>query len=176
MPATPPSGRPSSPASILARTRRRLRRAGQRSRFELLWFLPVWMLLGLSRAAILGLPFRRLAPLMGRPLGPHAWVPLLSGAQQHRALQIGRTVRLAARYTLWTSNCFPQALTASLLLRLYRVPYALHLGLAAGAVGEQMKAHAWVASGAVHVTGGTGFPRFTVVSCFASPASRTLAD
>lgn len=162
------SGNPTAPAPFTARWRQRLRHVLQRSFFELGWFLPGWVVLGLSRAAILCVPFRRLAPWMGRHQGPHPWVPLLTASQQARAGQVGRAVRLAARYTPWTSNCFPQALTASLLLRLYGVPYALYFGLAPGAPGESMKAHAWVCSGAINVTGGASFAQFTVVGCFTS--------
>lgn len=156
--------------SIGVRWRRRLRNASARSGFELYWLLPVWLLLGVSRASILGVPFRHLARLMGRQQGPHAWTPLLTEAQRRRSFAVGRTVRLAARYTPWISNCFPQALAASVLLRLYRVPYALHLGLAPGGAGQPMRAHAWVVSGPVRVTGGESFREFTVVGCFVGAA------
>lgn len=115
---------PSSPGRLppALRLRRRLHNLRRRSAFEQAWLLPAWLLLGLARGAILLVPFRRLAPLLGRVQGATPWVPVLSPAQQRRALRVGRTVRLAARYTPWTSNCFPQALVASLLLRALGVP------------------------------------------------------
>ncbi len=63
------------------------------------WLFPVWALLGLAKAAILIVPFHRIAPHLGRRMGVAPWVPLLGPAQEARALQIGRVVRLAARYT-----------------------------------------------------------------------------
>lgn len=141
--------------------------------FTKLWLLPTWMLLGFSRALIMVVSFKRLAPRLGIHDGANPWVPLLNDSQELRALEIGRLVRLAACYTPWKSNCFPQAVSARLLLGLYRIPYALYFGLARDLAVGKMQAHAWVAAGRVRVTGGAGFNRFTVVGCF---VSRQLAD
>lgn len=141
--------------------------------FARLWFVPVWCLLGLSKAVIFTVSFHRLAPYLGRAVGVTPWVPLLAPTQEARALKIGRTIRLAARYTPWTSNCFSQAVAARLLLSFYRIPYALYFGLKRDPDTGEFKAHAWVAAGRVPVTGGTSFGHYTVVSCFVSPL---LAD
>ena len=137
--------------------------------FTQLWLLPLWLTLGISKALIFTLSFRRLAPHLGQAMGVAPWVPLLDPAQQARALQIGRAVRLAARYTPWDSNCFPQAVAARLLLGWYGVPYALYFGLMRDAQSLEMKAHAWVSAGRVAVTGGASFGQFTVVGVFVSP-------
>ncbi|MBF0613148.1 MAG: hypothetical protein G8345_18970, partial [Magnetococcales bacterium] len=71
-------------------------------RFVQVWFLPVWCLLGVSRAVILVIPFRRLAPKLGGATGVDPWVPILSLRQEGRARQISRVVQLAAGYTPWT--------------------------------------------------------------------------
>ena len=137
--------------------------------FIKLWLLPVWLLLGISKALILAVSFKRLAPRLGVHEGTAPWVPLLDRTQEARALAIGRVVRLAARYTPWESNCFPQAVAARLLLGLYRIPYVLYFGLARDAESGGMKAHAWVAAGRIRVTGGASFRQFTVVGCFVAP-------
>ena len=149
--------------------------------FTKVWFLPTWVALGVSRALILAVPFRRLAPRLGTAQGTSAHVPLLTQAQESRARAIGRTVRLAARYTPWTSNCFPQAVVARMLLGIHRIPYAIHFGLMpdsrAGAAAPApaaprsagMRAHAWVVAGRVPVTGGHSFHQYTVVGVFAGP-------
>lgn len=136
--------------------------------FQRSWFIPLWCLLGLSRAAILTLSFRRIAAYLGSEVGISAWVPLLDSRQERRALQIGKAIRLAARYTPWTSNCFPQAMAARVLLSFYRIPYSLYFGLMRDSETGEFKAHAWVAAGRVSVTGGTSFDQFTVVRCFIS--------
>lgn len=138
-------------------------------RFERLWFVPAWVLLGVSRFAILAFSFRRLAPRLGAHGRACVWVPVLDKREEELALHIGRIVRMAARYTPWESNCFPQAVTARLLLGLYGVPYALFFGLARDGSVSEMKAHAWVAAGRVRVAGGNSFEQFAVVGCFVSP-------
>lgn len=137
--------------------------------FIRLWFLPLWLLLGMAKAVILTLSFKRLAPRLGVSQGIAPWVPVLAPADEARALQIGRAVRLAAGYTPWDSNCFPQAVAARLLLGLYGIPYALYFGLMRDPATSEMKAHAWVAAGRVRVTGGTSFGQFTVVGVFVAP-------
>ena len=137
--------------------------------FTKLWLLPLWLLLGISKALIFTVSFRRLAPHLGQTIGVASWVPLLDAAQQARAIQIGRAVRLTASYTPWNSNCFPQAVAARMLLGFYGIPYALHFGLMRDEQTLEMKAHAWVVAGRVPVTGGVSFGQFTVVGVFVSP-------
>lgn len=163
--------------------------------FTKVWFVPAWIELGLSRALILAVPFRTLAPRLGTTQGTAAHVPLLTPAQEARARAIGRTIRLAARYTPWTSNCFPQAVVARTMLGMHGIPYAIHFGLMpesrAGAGTSEpaerpqssatpapapaaprsagMRAHAWVVAGRVPVTGGHSFHQYTVVGVFAGP-------
>lgn len=147
---------------------RKARSLWRQPRFIRGWLLPTWLLLGVSRAVILGIPFKRLAPWLGSHEQVAPWVPLLNPTQESRALQVGRVVRLAARYTPWISNCFPQAIVARLLLGLYGVPYVIYFGVARNDAGQGMKAHAWVVAGRIAVTGGHSFGAFTAVGCFMS--------
>lgn len=139
------------------------------SRFEQMWFGPVWLLLGLSRLAIMTVRFRRLAPLLGHHAQNLLVIPLVSEQQCDRARRIGRVVRLASRYTPWCSNCFPQAITARLMLCIYGVPHALFFALVRGMGGtEALRAHVWVCAGPVAATGGNCFRTSTVVCTFVS--------
>lgn len=128
----------------------------------------LWVLLGLSRLVILVFSFRRIAPHLGKPVGISSYIPLLTPPQEAKAAQIGQAIRLAARYTPWVSNCFPQAVTARLMLGAYRIPYSLYFGVMRDLETHEYKAHAWVATGRVAVTGGFGFNQFTVVGCYLS--------
>lgn len=167
--------------------RRKLASFLGQSLFVQLWFIPVWLGLGLARIWVRMRPFRKIAPRLGRAMGAAPWVPLASAAQTARALQISRVVRMAARYTPWTSDCYPQAIMARGLLGLYDLPYMLYFGLRrarsvagtgaadqspdthAASAGAPLEAHAWVHCGRMAVTGGVGFDRFTVVSQFVTP-------
>ncbi len=129
------------------------------------WLIPTWLLLGLSKLAILRLPFSKLAPSLGTSQKGHYWIPLLTEKQHYRALQISRLVQGVASYTPWDSNCFPQAITAQILLKIYDIPATLFFGLRKE--DTELKAHAWVCSGRVRITGGYSFNQFTVVGGYA---------
>jgi hypothetical protein len=136
------------------------------------WFekalLPAaWLLLGASRLVILTVPFRYLAPRLGDQFGVSPWVPLLGSRSEARAKSIGRAVRSAADLTPWESNCFPQAVTARILLGLCGVPYGFFLGVARDSESSSgINGHAWVAAGRVPVSGGASFDHFTVIGSF----------
>ncbi len=138
-----------------------------------LLLLPAWLMLGVARLLIRAVPFRHLARQLGQPDGTAPWVPLVTPPQAARASQIRRVVMLAARLSPWQANCLPQALCAHVLLRLHGVPHALYFGVQRRADDATLQAHAWTASGPVHVTGGASFGQFTVVSVFVwGPSAR----
>ncbi len=134
-----------------------------------LGFVPTYLLLGIAKFLIFNIPFRTLAPHLGLSRAPAPWLPLISPSQEQRARLISRLVQMTAKYTPWTSNCFPQAIVAKLLLGLYRMPYIIYFGVQRDQATGAMKAHAWVVSGRVRVTGGFSFDQFTVVGQFVAP-------
>lgn len=138
--------------------------------FERYLLLPAWALLGVARAAVLVVGFRRLAPWLGRAVAEPPPAPMLDARAQRRAIQVGRTLRLAARHTPWQSNCLAQALSARCLLGLFRVPHMLCFGVARPRETAALQAHVWVLAGTVRVTGGDGVERFARVGCFVAPA------
>lgn len=131
------------------------------------------MLLGTTRLLTLALPSTVVRHLLGERRAPSATgpdpgrvpSPLLGARELGRARQIGWVVRTAAARTPWTSDCFPQALTARLLLRVARVPHVVTFGLRRDDTGA-LKAHVWVAADQVAVTGGSG-TSWTGVGTFA---------
>ena len=152
---------------LLARKFRSMR---DQSAFTLFWLFPTWLLLGLYRALILTLPLKRMAPFYGEDLGVENWVPLANPAQIRRACAIRSTISIAAKYCPWTANCYPKALAARTLLRLYPVPHAIYFGLARSDEPKGMDAHAWVMAGPVPVSGGASFGRYRVVRMFVGRA------
>lgn len=133
------------------------------------WFIPVWLMLGISRLLIIAITFRRLAPHLGKSVGVSAYSHLLTSDQEAQALRIARVIRLTARYCPWVANCFPQAITARLLLGYYRIPYSLYFGLCRDPETNQFKAHAWVTAGRIPVSGGHSFQHYTIVGCYLKP-------
>ncbi|QDX27562.1 lasso peptide biosynthesis B2 protein [Sphingomonas suaedae] len=158
-------------ASQFARLARKATTARRLPLFVLLLLVPTWALIGLSSAAIAIVPFRRLAPLLGTNLGATTHRPECTAAQQAQAMRLRTVIGIAARYAPFRSNCLPQSITARVLCAIWRVPCALHLGLAKGEEGQALSAHAWTACGPVTITGGAGsFARYKSVSCFLSNA------
>ncbi|MGH6785506.1 MAG: lasso peptide biosynthesis B2 protein [Novosphingobium sp.] len=133
--------------------------------------LPAWLLLLLAAAALRLVRFKRLAPLLGRPLGAVGCVPLATPRQEARARFVKRAIQRAARVAPLRSDCLPQALAGTLLCRLLGVPTTAHLGVRLGDEPAFL-AHAWLCSGRVAVTGGYSFDHYVAVSCFAAPRRR----
>ncbi|MBP2645634.1 MAG: hypothetical protein H6Q75_1074 [Firmicutes bacterium] len=125
------------------------------------WFLLcIFILLGMVRLCILVVPFRFISLLLKKPM------PIKSNQVMDTSsyLELTRwSLACISPYTPWESKCLVQAITAKLLLRLKGVPSILCLGVARDEHNKLM-AHAWLCSGKTIVTGGEGYPRFTVVS------------
>lgn len=145
-------------------------RTAARQPLSVFALLPVaWVLIGVSSAALALRPFKRIAPLLGRNLGATSLAPLADARTLQRASRIGKAITIAANYAPFRSNCLPQAMTAAMLCRIGRVPYAAHLGASVSEPGKEgeLAAHAWVQCGPVAITGGHGsFQRYGVVACF----------
>lgn len=126
--------------------------------------LQAYLLLGLTRLAILTLSFRRLA----RALGPLQTETPADIPAEHLAAarRIAWAIHRAGPYTPWTSNCFPQAITGKILLRRRGIPSTLYLGVAFKEDKSELEAHAWLRCGSLYVTGGKGDEKFGVVGVF----------
>ncbi|GAB3855883.1 hypothetical protein GCM10028801_12190 [Nocardioides maradonensis] len=79
---------------------------------------------------------------------------MIDARARGRAVGVARAIGSAAAHTPWRSDCYPQALTARILLRALRVPHTVVFGVRRDAAGE-LRAHAWVTVGDLTVTGGS---------------------
>ena len=145
----------------------------QNPRFLLLVAV-VWVLLGLSRLAIFTLSFKRMSRYLGVEDGLDPRTPICTRDQERKSLVIKKAIGIASRYTPWKSNCFPQGISARAMLGFYTIPYALFFGLRRDRKDNELKAHAWVVSGRVNVSGGSSFQQFTSVGCFVSQDKTTI--
>ena len=122
-----------------------------------------WLLLGLTRAAIAVLPFARIRRQLGEG---HATAPPLPPATPRdaaRSRRISGSIARAATRTPWRSDCYPQAITAHLQLKMARVPHTVVFGMRR--VDGALSAHAWV-DAADHVVTGGDPADYTVVGSF----------
>lgn len=118
--------------------------------------------LALSRLAVRLLPFRWIAPRLGRHMAATPEIPLV----EHEALlkSVSWAVRAAARHVPFEAVCLPQAMAAKAMLARRGVDATLYLGVQRG---EAMGAHAWLRVGDRIVTGRREAASHTVVSTFA---------
>jgi hypothetical protein len=145
---------------------RRLRNFLRRDPFIKWWLLPAWVGIGLASLVIALVSFRRIAPHLGHFRGLEQHMPATTLAQQERAEVIGITVRLAARFSPWRADCYPQAIVARFLLGLYDIPFTLSMGVKRNVDTGALQAHAWVRSGNAFVTGGDGNAKYSTVAVF----------
>ena len=124
------------------------------------------LFMALARSAILLIPFRRIAPLLGRE---RLESPLeITRLQDFKAKQIGWAVVTMSYRTFWQSTCLVQAVAAQLMLNRRGIPGTLYLG-AVKDKENKLHAHAWVRCGKSILTGAEGHQRFSVISTFAQP-------
>lgn len=121
--------------------------------------------LGLARAAVCAVPFKRIAPFLRMSTtltseaSPHEWA--------EEARRVGWAIRAAASRTVWNSNCLAQAIAGKAMLRRRGIPTTLYLGAAKGDDAfEPVAAHAWLRCATRIITGATGHERFTIVAIF----------
>lgn len=142
----------------------RLHKFWARSQAERAFLLEAALWLGIARLATLVLPFRWIAPLLGRKMAESA-----PGAGAVPAIMLDRVswaVAAASRNLPWKCACLAQALAGKVMLQRRGVPSTLYLGLAkSGEAGLQ--AHAWLRCGERILTGRQGMEGFTVITSFA---------
>jgi hypothetical protein len=130
-----------------------------------LLFLEAALWLGIARLAIRLVPFRRIAPFLGKHMteSPQRIAP----AHRRFAERISWAIKTARRHMPWEGRCLVQAMAAKGMLKLRGFQSTIYLGLAKEGEVENLKAHAWLRTGDMIVVGTRGNDRFTVVSTFA---------
>ena len=132
--------------------------------FEQVLCMEATFWLGLSRLAILVLPFRWIAPVMGTHMAESDENTVPTNHQEVRS--VSSAVRTMSRHLPWECKCLAQAISGKMMLRTRRIPSTLYLGVAKAEKGE-LSAHAWLRTGNRIILGGGGLERFAVVSTFA---------
>ena len=129
-------------------------------------FIEAYYTLGVMRAAILRVSFKRLTRSLEH-WADKGEIPILDDRQTETALAVGQAIRRAAAYTPWESACLAQSLAAQRMLKKRGIPGVFYLGAAKDDEDEaKMKAHAWSQCGDAIITGGGGHEKFTVLSVF----------
>jgi hypothetical protein len=106
--------------------------------------------LSLAKLLIHGIPFRWLAPRLGRVMttSPES----VSEPERALARRVGWAVEAVARHSPIGFVCFPQAVAAKWMLRCRGLPSTLYLGVRLPAK-DRLAAHAWLRVGDRILTG-----------------------
>jgi hypothetical protein len=115
----------------------------------------VW--LALARIMLLFLPFRRLAKRLSAKEQPTE-----PGPDPQFLKRIGYAVRTAAGNVPWRSDCFPQSIAGSMILRHHGYTGTIHLGVERSGE-EDLIGHAWLTCGDAVITGGEDLHRYAEI-------------
>lgn len=144
-----------------------VRKLGACTGVEIVMLLEAVLWLGLLRAAVLLLPFRRIIRLLGLRSGTEAVT--VDPVHFVKAVRIGWAVRAAAARTPWESACLVQALAGLAMLYRRGLPGTLYLGVAKNRdTPDRVAAHAWLRCGEFILTGGGGHAQFRVISVYSA--------
>lgn len=127
-------------------------------------FLEAFCLTGVVRLTVLLLPFRWLAPVLGKHMRESSMQEDM--VKLEAARRVGRVVETVGRYTPWESKCLVQAIVGKIMLRQRGIANTLYLGVGRDAE-KGFVAHAWLRCGETIITGGQSRDRFTMVGKFA---------
>jgi len=128
-----------------------------------LLYLETTFWLGVSRLAILILPFRWIAPFLGQHMASSDEND--KDGDRKTEVSVSRAILTMSRHLPWESKCLVQAISGKMMLRRRQIPSTLYLGVAKKEDGD-LNAHAWIRCGDRILTGARGHRQFTVVASF----------
>ncbi len=145
-------------------TAKRLKKFLQLSWADRFLLLEAFLRLGVMRAVLLVVPFKYIAPRLGRqtldlPEDPD------QGDFPEWTRRVSWAVETAAGQTPWQSACLAQAITGKFMLKQCGLETRLFLGMKKGPDGK-LSAHAWLKAGNGILIGASGHETFTVLSVF----------
>lgn len=131
---------------------------------EKLLLMASFVFMGIIRFVIIVMPFKYVSKFIGEKMADSPYTA--DKRTYRRAWKIGWAVDLMSRHTPWESKCLVQAISALVLLKIFKVHYTLYLGLNKGNDNDLI-AHAWLRCGELIITGDSPNNHFQVVAQFA---------
>lgn len=119
----------------------------------------------LARAAVITLPFRWIASVLGHQNIASANTDQMAMEFAPLLRKVSWAIWLVSKHVPWNSNCLAQAIAGHCMLRRRHIPSTLYFGMTKNSDG-QLEAHAWLSSGGIILTGKTEFDRYAVVATF----------
>lgn len=130
---------------------------------QLLFFI-AFILSGIARFLIIAIPFKKIQSYIGISKDESPYEDIVE-EEWHIIKRVRKIGLLACRYTPWESKCLVKALVVNWLLRYYKIPTTLYLGVAKD---KNLLAHAWLRCGPCIITGGDVQRDFVEVAKFSN--------
>lgn len=138
-----------------------------------LFFLDAVLLLSISKMVVLTLPFKKVAPYLGKVNSPID--NRLDSLQTAKAERVKLFVQMAAGNVPFKSVCLDQAMAGMLLLRRFKIPSNLCLGVKRNDKEQKLDAHAWIECGGRILIGGQRSLQYTKVAHFANSPKQAIS-
>lgn len=130
---------------------------------EKVCLLEASILLAVFRAALLLIPFKRLAGLLGEHMLESKEYTLIECECLGHVILAVRSVKTMSRHLPWECKCLVQAVSLKKMLGWRGIESTLYLGVAKE---DTFTAHAWLRVGDTVVIGDNGLQKYSVVSYF----------
>lgn len=124
------------------------------------------LVLAFAKMVILFIPLKKIAPRLGELNGTTA--VSLTQQQLQQAERVKHFILMVSGNVPWNSVCLDQALAAMLLLRRYKIPCRLCLGVKKNEAQKKLDAHAWIECDDTILVGGIRSRLYTKVAHFAN--------
>ncbi len=134
------------------------------SPYEFLLFLEANFFLTLASIVRIIVPLRWYAPFLGKHM--NVQLEEVDEKLKPKLRTIDKSIKRGCKYLPFNCKCLVQAMAGKAMLRLRRICSTVYLGVAKDEE-DNLIAHAWVRVGEMHVTGGRGRKKYTVISTFA---------
>ncbi|AXH33260.1 lasso peptide biosynthesis B2 protein [Francisella opportunistica] len=142
---------------IIQKAFRKLRTATKMPLKRKIWFIILYPISGIARFASLTLSFKKIFWYLGY-IYENKQLSIPADEQQIiLAYKISRTATLVSKYVPWESKCLIEAIMVKTLLRYYKIPYVIHIGIIkTDQENKSFLGHAWVKVSDNIVIGGDG--------------------
>ena len=131
--------------------------------------------LALARIILLTIPFRWFTRLLALQPGDGAAAdsPVQDKAFSLRVRRLQRALVIASRRAPWRSNCMTKAVAGACMLRFRGMAMTLTVGVRNTIHSGDLKAHAWLVTDGVVVSGGRSHRNYSPIITFAyTPSPR----
>ena len=129
-------------------------------------FSEALLFLAVSRLILIFLPFKIIAPFIGKLITKEDTNPANTVAILD-ILPLQKAIARGCRYSFWRTKCFEQALAAKMLLKRRGLPFVLYFGVLKDEKEVKLNAHAWVSYSGTIISGNMpNLESYTIVSRF----------